>query len=362
MNKINIMIKPASSKCNLKCKYCFYNKISQKREVEDFGYLSEKTYKNIIDKAFSIKGIKNINFSFQGGEPLLWGSENFSNFIDYVNEKKNKEIVNYAIQTNGLLIDYNYIDIFKKNNILIGISLDGAKEVHDFERIDLANKGTHSKVIKKIELLKSNKVAFNILSVVTAKNVNNIEKTYEYIKSLGVYHMQFIPYINLSEKRDERNLSKKQFHFYLNRTYKLWKKDFNKKRVYLRYFDNLLRVLYNQNQELCQNRIGCSLQYVIEANGEVFPCDFYTTQKDSLGNINEMDFKSLFYTPKAQSFIKDSYKISNKCRTCKFLSFCGGGCKVQSKKTKDTYENIYCEEYYKFLTDFTNDIKGFYEN
>ncbi len=357
MQMINILIKPASSKCNLKCKYCFYHEITDNRMIKDYGLLKEKVMHQIVDKAFSIDGIKQVNFAFQGGEPLIWGVDNFKKFINYVKEKKGSIKITYAVQTNSILLNDEYIKLFKDNNFLLGISLDGKLSIHDKERIDYQNNGTHKIVVDKIKKLQEAKVAFNVLTVVTTKNVSKIKQTYDYIKDLGVDHIQFIPFVNPDDLKDPYALTAKDFSMYLNETHKLWLRDIKEgSRTYIRYFDNLLAAVSGHNQELCQNRIGCSLQFVIEGNGDVYPCDFYTDEKYSLGNISDYNFKELFESHNAQEFIKDSFKLDDKCRDCKYLSLCGGGCKVHAKNINNKYRSVYCNEYIMFFNKFINSL------
>ena len=172
---LSLLIKPASSLCNLKCKYCFYHDVAESRNTVSFGIMQDKTTENLINKAFDY-ATESISFMFQGGEPTLAGLGYFRKFIDYVNhakEKKPKKFnVNYAIQTNGINIDEEFAKFLRDNNFLVGLSLDGTKQVHDY----LRGEDSHKKVMKTAAVLTKNKVDFNILCVVSAYLVKHIEK------------------------------------------------------------------------------------------------------------------------------------------------------------------------------------------
>ena len=105
MPAISVMIKPSSGMCNMSCDYCFYRDETQKRSQESYGFMSEKTLKNVIRKTM-LRAEGMISYAFQGGEPTLRGLAFFQKVVEYQNQyNKNKIQVHNALQTNGLLID-----------------------------------------------------------------------------------------------------------------------------------------------------------------------------------------------------------------------------------------------------------------
>ena len=148
MNNISILIKPSSSICNIKCKYCFYLDESKNRTIENNGIMNERVMRKIIDKVID-SSYDNILFSFQGGEPTIAGLDYFKSFIDYLNFKNNNgRRVNYSIQTNGLLIDNKWCNLFKYNDFLIGLSFDIMENIHNKYRTGINNKEhTYNKVL-----------------------------------------------------------------------------------------------------------------------------------------------------------------------------------------------------------------------
>ena len=126
MPPLSLMIKPASSLCNLSCEYCFYKDVSEHREHLGFGVMEKETAEVLIEKALKYADGENISFAFQGGEPTIAGLEFFKFFVETVKEKnvKNSKIF-YGIQTNGTLVDAEWARFFHDNNFLVGLSLDG---------------------------------------------------------------------------------------------------------------------------------------------------------------------------------------------------------------------------------------------
>lgn len=137
MPPINVLIKPASSGCNLHCKYCFYNDVAHIIEKENYGIMSLDTLEALVKKVFEY-GDREVGFAFQGGEPTLAHLDFYKNLI-YLQKKYNvKKIrVNNAIQTNGVIIDNEWSEFLANNNFLVGLSLDGPKDIHDQNRVDI---------------------------------------------------------------------------------------------------------------------------------------------------------------------------------------------------------------------------------
>lgn len=167
MSMISFLIKPASSLCNLRCKYCFYADVSQNREMASMGIMQEDVMYALIDKALQVP-VDTIQFSFQGGEPTCAGIEFFEKFVAYVNKKNvMKKNIQYSMQTNGTLLDEKWIQLLKENDFLVGVSIDGFVKNHYRFRKDAQGKGTHKKILHTLRLLKNAGIAYNILTVLT---------------------------------------------------------------------------------------------------------------------------------------------------------------------------------------------------
>jgi uncharacterized protein len=150
MPSISLLIKPASSDCNLRCKYCFYHSLSKNRSVESYGMMSESTLENIVKKAL-FEAEPQCTFAFQGGEPTLIGLDFYKKLIELEEKYNTKNIkINNVIQTNSILIDEEWAEFLYDNNFLVGVSLDGPKDINNLHRIDALGKGTYNKIMKSI--------------------------------------------------------------------------------------------------------------------------------------------------------------------------------------------------------------------
>jgi uncharacterized protein len=313
------------------CSYCFYNDISNKRAQKSYGFMNDNLLEFIVQKVFA-EVEQEISFAFQGGEPTLIGLDYFKKLIQYEEKyNQNNLKVNHAIQTNGLLIEDQWAQFLAKYHFLVGVSLDGPKTIHDSFRQDRHGKGTYQRVINGIEILKRYQVDFNILSVVTSQLARHVHKAYRFFQKRGFKYIQFIPCLfPLGESPDQYpySLTPERYGDFLKTLFDLWYHDvMNHDIVSIRYFDNLLQMMLGYPPEACDMTGHCSCQFIIEANGGVYPCDFYVIDRWYLGNIKKQSFAQLFNSPNAQKFIQSSAYIDPACRECPWFALCRGGCR-----------------------------------
>ena len=123
------------------------------------------------------------------------------------------------------------------------------------------------------------------------------------------------------------------------------------KLVSIRYFENLVLMLMGKEPETCSMRGVCSCQFVFEADGSCYPCDFYVTDMWRLGNIQDMGILDFYRAETAQRFIDMSANTAEECRQCKWRALCRGGCRRDRPEAADRtlLRNYYCRSYTAFL-------------
>ena len=182
MPPVNLLIKPSSGNCNMRCRYCFYHDIQENRDVFSFGFMSEETLEQVIRRGLEYAE-GSCSFGFQGGEPTLSGLPFFQKVVELEQKYNTKGIPVYnAIQTNGMLIDEDWARFLGENHFLVGLSLDGHKDINDLNRLDAHRKGTYGRILKAAQLLSAHHVDFNILTVVTGYTASNITKIYNFFR------------------------------------------------------------------------------------------------------------------------------------------------------------------------------------
>ncbi len=356
MPPLSLLIKPASGSCNMRCRYCFYTDETENRETPLMGKMSTDTMHTIVDKAMEY-GDRECAFVFQGGEPSLAGLDFFRDLTDYVNHHPNpKRIrVSYCFQTNGYALNDDWGKWFAENHVLVGISLDGPKEIHDRYRVDHNGKGTFNKVMDSIRMLQRNNVDFNILSVVSAANARRGKQVYEFFKKQDFRYQQYIECLDpIGEVQGghEYSLTAERYEAFLKSQFDAWYLDMKSGRyVFNRYFENLLMLIAGQGAESCSLRGVCGAQWVIEADGSVYPCDFYALDDWYMGNINTHSFPQLEQKRQELGFIRCSQQIPEDCKQCKWFPLCRNGCRRNREPVtaNSTQKNFFCSAYKNFL-------------
>ncbi|MCP1222780.1 anaerobic sulfatase maturase [Sebaldella sp. S0638] len=354
IRNLQLMIKPASSRCNINCGYCFYNETARNREISDYGGMKEETIKEIIRKASEFCGSGTCGIGFQGGEPMLRGIEFYKKIMDYIKEEKMETNFVFTIQTNGILINEEWAEFLRENNFLTGISLDGTETIHNSNRKNHSGQGTFNEVMNSVELLKQYEADFNILTVVTKELAENIEEVYRFYKKNDFHYLQFIPYIETEEnmKSEKYMLSAEVYGDFLNRLFDLWYDDLiNDRGVSIRYFDNIVGLFLGYPYEACDMRGVCSCQNIIESDGSIYPCDFYVYDDYKLGNINENTFEEIIQSKKTEKFIMESLVHNKECMQCEYRNLCCNGCK---KHRDNNNKNRFCETYKEFFGKHTD--------
>ena len=330
---ISVLIKPASSLCNLRCRYCFYSDVSENRSVASFGVMEKETMHSLVEKiSLHLKDGGDAFISFQGGEPTVAGLEYFKDFVLEVS--KHPDIVpHYSIQTNGTLIDENWAKFFKDHAFLVGVSLDGYQTNMDKFRYDPLKRGVFYKVLSGIEELKKADVDFNILTVVTSDLAKHPKALYKFFVEHHFEYIQLIPCLpGLEEQSNAMSLTPDLYASFYNGFFDCWKADYIKGEKYLNVnlFENIAGMLQGYPPYQCGMLGRCSQQFVVEGNGDVYPCDFYCLDEHKLGNIRELSFKQLSESKNAKDFINASDCKKKPCESCRYINICNGGCRRQN--------------------------------
>ena len=355
MPPINILIKPASSACNMACSYCFYKDVAEHRTQAFEGMLSLADMERVIEAGMEYAEHL-CSFAFQGGEPTLRGLDFYRQVVEL--QKKHArpggEIHN-AIQTNGLLVDEEWAKFFAGNHFLVGLSLDGPAELHNLNRLDPAGEGTFNRVLRAARLMEKHGVDFNILCVVTGRNARAVEKIYRFYRKQGFRWLQFIPCIEpMEQQRGEAkyHLSAEGYGAFLIRLFDLWYEDLQRgEYISIRHLDNWLSILLGDRPEACNMAGLCSVQVVIEGDGGVYPCDFYVLDEWRMGTVGETPFAEMQQGEVARRFVEASLRVPEPCRTCRWAGLCRNGCRRDRAVLPDGAIDIncYCEAFRMFF-------------
>lgn len=374
MPSSSILIKPASSNCNIDCRYCFYKCLSGNREEYSKGFMSEETLEELVRQAVDYAD-GYLAFAFQGGEPTLAGIDYFRRAVELQKRYNTKGLtIENTIQTNGILMDEQWAEFLAENHFLVGLSLDGPKKLHDRYRKDITGNGTFERLMQTAALLEQYHVDYNILSVITGDTASKAAYLYKFYKNHGFSFIQLIPCMD-ERNRDtageaadlQRKNTTASFHSgngaegytlepvsygkFLNEMFDLWYDDFCRgSTMDIRMFSNLAQMAAGYPAEQCGMNGFCNCYFVVEGDGSVYPCDFYCMDEWKLGTVKD-SFKELLGSDKAKKFVESSKHDLRECVECPYFSLCRGGCRrwrepfIEGKPGR----NALCEAYKLFF-------------
>ena len=328
MKVISVLLKPASSACNMRCQYCFYADVSSKRAAPCLPTMSLETLQTILTRLRSfLSSGDSVSFLFQGGEPTLVGLEFYKRFFELTAPWEKSLHVSYAVQTNGLLLDERWCALFKRPNLLMGLSLDLPRAAHDEARIDAAGKGTYSRVVQAMRLLRRASIPFNVLCTLTKEVAARPRAVWQSICDLDIPYIQFTPCLGAlnDETPSPYALTPALFAAFYKDIFALWAADLQKgKPRSVKLFDDIIDLLMTGRTSACGLDGKCRTQLVVEADGSVYPCDFFCTDEFFSGSLltdapdallEALPMKERLHLPQALL-----------CERCPYRPLCGGGC------------------------------------
>ncbi|MBN1809597.1 MAG: anaerobic sulfatase maturase [Planctomycetes bacterium] len=348
----SILIKPVSWACNLKCTYCFYHiteALYEKPECMDV-----RTLERMV-RDLQVLEHPSVAYGWQGGEPLVAGREFFH--LAFRMQEKHRvgnQVIANAVQTNATLIDEGWARLFARNRVLLGVSLDGPKEIHDHYR----GQGTHERVMKAIRLLNANRVEFNILAVLNDRNVKMGRRLYRYLVDHGFRWLQFIPIVEPGRDGGSApfGITADEYADFLLDVFDEWRSH-DMGRVSVRFFDSMVMHAGGGKGLLCLHDGACDAYVVVEHNGDVYPCDFFVRPEWKVGNLNDVPESDNAYIRMMESDVLKRFRTGRSigaCADCRYVGICSGGCQkdrlVRWKSFGGGLENrsILCPAYKKF--------------
>jgi uncharacterized protein len=356
----SLLVKPASAVCNLDCEYCFYlDRAADPYSALPGRRMTLETLERLVD-TYLFYSYPNSVFAFQGGEPTLAGLPFFEKLIELQQQHgRGGQSVSNALQTNAVLIDKSWCDLFRSYNWLLGVSLDGPEEVNDLYRFNKERRGTWKRVIQSVELLQTNKVEFNILCVLSTANVDKPKELYRFYRKLGIDNLQFIPLAEFdgSGTRLPFTITAEQYGRFLCEVFELWWPE--RRKVRIRFFDNLAEALAGQKPGTCTMHETCDSYVVVEYNGDIYPCDFFVEAPWKLGNINVDSWGEIARRTRRYSFASKKTIAHPECQVCEYQSVCHGGCPKFRHGPNRRFEDLdyFCAAYKMIFARATGPLK-----
>ena len=357
-HSLSVLIKPVSGQCNMKCRYCFYVDEMAHRDTAVFKAMDDKILEMVVRRSL-LAVDHDITFCFQGGEPTLAGASFFRKFLKLERQygAASGLTITHTLQTNGLSLSEELLDVFEEGNFLIGVSVDGTKAIHDSRRIDAGGQGTYDRVLKNLKKLDERGIPHNILCVVD----NDIaRRPQEVFKTLAPhFYLQFIACLDpLVPDSDNTALAPDLYGEFLIEIYRLYAHAIRSgKPVSIRTFDDWLGMLMGHPPGSCGLLGHCTPYILIESNGNVYPCDFYALDEWCLGNIVDTTVPRILRSERMMRFLRESHDIPEACPQCEYYMICRGGCRRDRDRSGALGANRLCAAYKRFFKACLQDMK-----
>jgi uncharacterized protein len=374
--RFHVLAKPIGPKCNLNCDYCFYLEKEALFPKDDNCRMSDEVLKAYITKYITSKPAPEVAFVWQGGEPTLLGLDFFRKVIKFQRPfMSQKKIIN-SLQTNGTLLTDEWCAFLKRHKFLVGISLDGPKEVHDRYRHDRGGRGTFEKVMRGLKLLQRHGVEYNVMAAVARETAYKPLEVYRFFKDQGVEFIQFAPVIERVADANERQIGLKlsgpasldkeeenvqvtdwtvEPHAYgdfLITIFDEWvRNDVGK--THIMNFEWALNAWVGNPSPVCTYAQQCGECVIVEHNGDIYACDHTMYPDYKLGNIIQDGPVDMIRKSVAGGFgVCKETSLPRWCRECDVLKACWGGC-PKHRFSKTYYDepglHYLCEGYKKFF-------------
>jgi uncharacterized protein len=331
----HLMTKPRGAICNLDCQYCYF--LSKERLYPDSSFrMSENLLEEYTRQYIEAQRVPEVTFAWQGGEPTLMGMEFFEMAVRYQQKhKKSGMRIFNSFQTNGVLLDDAWCTFFKANDFLIGLSVDGPRDLHDAYRVDKGGQPTFERVMRGCGFLEKHGVDYNILCTVHAANGDHGLEIYKFFRDeLKVNFVQFIPIVERANETGfqegssvtERSVTAEQYGQFLIDIFDEWVQH-DVGRVYVQIFDVALAAWSGQRPGLCIFEETCGAALALEHNGDVYSCDHFVEPNYRLGNLQFVPLADLVGSKQQWEFGQAKKStLPQYCRNCEVRFVCNGGC------------------------------------
>jgi len=376
----HLLAKPSGSTCNIDCTYCFFLSKDELYPNEKHR-MSDSTLEVYIRQLLESHRTPNVKVAWQGGEPTLMKLDFFKHALELVEKHRRPgQAIQHTFQTNGILLDDDWCVFFKEHKFLVGLSVDGPRELHNAYRVDRTKQGTFDKVMQGWRFLRKHGVEFNILCTVNAANQTHGRTVYRFFRDeMEAKWVQFIPVVERASEETiqianmgwseqpgrkrllytqsgnlvtNRSVGGEQYGRFLVDIFEEWVRH-DVGRVFVQMFDVTLEAYFGRHR-LCIHAPTCGYGPALEYNGDLYSCDHFVEPRFRLGNIHETHMLKMVASPQQRKFGDDKRdSLTEQCKACAVRPLCNGGCpkdRFTASRDGEPGQNYLCSGLELFFT------------
>jgi uncharacterized protein len=371
---VHVVAKPIGPLCNLNCEYCFYLEKQALYSTETNFRMSDTVLKTFITNYVSSQPTPAVEFVWQGGEPTLLGIDFYKRVVELQRPFAAQKSISNALQTNGTLLTDDWCRFLKDHNFMVGISLDGPKEIHNRYRRDKSGKGSFDSAMHGLRLLQKHGVEYNVLVSVARETAHHPLAVYRYLRKVGVEFIQFTPIVerigssmqheglrlaappSLAKEEPGKvtpwSVDPEEYGDFLIAVFEEWVRN-DVGTVFVMNFEWALNAWLGNPSPVCVHAEQCGGSLVVEHNGDVYACDHCVYPEYLLGNVISLSLPSLVQKSRQSGFgLTKETALPLQCRECEVIAACRGGCPKhrfgQSFNNKAGLHYL-CRGYYNFF-------------
>lgn len=365
-----MLAKPAGSRCNLACKYCYYLEKSKLYADNPNEVMDEDLLEKFIKDYISAQTMNEVYFTWHGGESLMRPLSFYKKVVELQEKHAGGKVIENSIQTNGTLLNDEWCKFFKQHDWLVGVSIDGPQEFHDEYRRNKGGRPSFIQVMRGINLLNRYGVEWNALAVVNDFNADYPLDFYRFFKEIGCHYIQFTPIVERLQLHDDGrqlasvdeagegglmdfSITPEQWGNFLCTIFDDWVRN-DVGTYFIQIFNSTLANWMGQQPGICTLAKNCGHAGAIEWNGDVYSCDHFVFPEYKLGNIRTTSIIEMMYSERQREFgRRKSQSLPTQCKECEYLFACHGECPKNRFCKTSTGEpglNYLCEGYHRFFS------------
>jgi len=365
------MVKPMGSACNLNCSYCYYLDKAPTIYQDHEPLMPLDVLEEYIKQYIEANEVPEVTFVWHGGEPLIAGIDYYRKAVELQRKYAGGKAILNSLQTNGIMMNADWCRFFHANRFLIGLSVDGPRDIHDAYRVNKAGRPSFDRAMAAVSLMRQYGVEYNTLSVVTNLSEGRGAEVYSFLKSIGSRFMQFLPVLEhimphsvngrpvIARPGTEGSVmapwsvSASGYGKFMTDIFDEWVVS-DVGEYFVQAFDMTLAQWAGVKPGLCIYSETCGDALVVEHNGDVFSCDHFVYPEFRLGNIMTDNLVDLYTSPEQFSFgVNKRNTLPRYCMRCKYYFACRGECPKHRFLTAETGEyglNALCEGFLHYFS------------